>query len=449
MLDADALKNCGNGAGGFQPGNTCARGGDGGDEPSLQHGTSYDRAAAILEEGFKPGELNSVFATPDHRIAVEYGWGKLLKDLNFEEVPDAKFAVVVLKKDTPGFVRDPGRSSTDNWQYTHRGGVGVEHIERVEVYDAWQKYGEPVEVLYPAKKAQASPEAVYVVILLLPDPVKALKAADDTALERFEEFLERAEEDGIITSADAADFRARWGTGNVTPANVPLPLTEAIPDVTAETVLARVTSLGDRVLLAGRPLRAAKRDAMQTAFENTVMKLARSAPEIAEWHEGFVTALSEYMLDEALVGLGEAATMTMTGSQLTTLTEVIQEQLAYLSRFADQRAARAFKDEMMAWEYVEARSALYSGRGRSLWFQADEEVTAGETAVVFYEAVGDDRTCRACRDAEGGSPYLPAEGPMPGDVCEGHGYCRCVRRTVEDAELAALLRGEEPPEEEN
>jgi hypothetical protein len=103
----------------------------------------------------------------------------------------------------------------------------------------------------------------------------------------------------------------------------------------------------------------------------------------------------------------------------------------------------------MAWEYVEARSALYSGRGRSLWFQADEEVTAGETAVVFYEAVGDDRTCRACRDAEGGSPYLPAEGPMPGDVCEGHGYCRCVRRTVEDAELAALLRGEEPPEEEN
>lgn len=76
--------------------------------------------------------------------------------------------------------------------------------------------------------------------------------------------------------------------------------------------------------------------------------------------------------------------------------------------------------------YVAARAALYSGSARGVFFRADERGQA-RNVVIDYRAVDDRGTCSPCLEAEEESPYLPGEGPMPGEVCRGRGRCRCLR----------------------
>lgn len=160
------IKACGAnkpGGGGFTSGNTCARGGS---SPTLMHGTTYESAQKILEEGFNPGELGSVFATPDKKIAIEYGFSALVKSTT-EEKSDAKFAVVVLKSDVKGFKTSNASSSGDTWQYTRAGKVPPSDIERIEVFSAWDK-SKPTEVLKPKEtKALEDKVKLYLVVLLL------------------------------------------------------------------------------------------------------------------------------------------------------------------------------------------------------------------------------------------------------------------------------------------
>lgn len=111
----------------------------------LMHGTTYESAQDILKEGFKPGEANRVFATPSRKIALAYGFGKLVRK-NEPETKDAKFAVVVFKGIPRGFKNDPD-SPEDTWQWSKQGSVPPEDIERVEVYSAWD-HSNPIEILH-------------------------------------------------------------------------------------------------------------------------------------------------------------------------------------------------------------------------------------------------------------------------------------------------------------
>ncbi len=128
-------------------------------------------AIDIMKNGLKAGEGGSVFATPYHRTAVEYGFGALLTETKYEETPDAKFAVVHLKQNTPGFHIDNPSSVTDDWQHTAYGDVPAKYIEKIEVYDAWKKYSDPIEILYPpthSKSFQSIEKSMYTVVLITP-----------------------------------------------------------------------------------------------------------------------------------------------------------------------------------------------------------------------------------------------------------------------------------------
>lgn len=154
-------------------------GGMGSGQPTLMHGTSYENALKIIDGGFKPGELHSVFATPNKEIALAYGWGRAVReaDRTGVESPDAKFAVVVIKDTAEGFTRDPGMSPSDTWQWSKHGGVPSEDILRVEVYSAWDKNGPPIEVI---THKSVSSRIIYVVIPIKVDEEKSFSSTKTT-----------------------------------------------------------------------------------------------------------------------------------------------------------------------------------------------------------------------------------------------------------------------------
>jgi hypothetical protein len=265
-----------------------------------------------------------------------------------------------------------------------------------------------------------------------------LKAADDTKKERFDDFIARAEQEGFLDPDQIDDLRLRYEDGDVADEDLPLPLDEAIDDdLDEQDVEDAKRRLGAAILLATLAGRALLRDRLQTKFEDRAA--ARAAqPSLAQWQKGFKDDIARYITDQAV--LGDRGTVS--AERLQSISDIVQQQQAYLSRFADQRAARALTGDEMTDAYIAARSQLYSGQGRAEWFKGVEDEEATPDTVVYYEAVGDASTCNACLHAEAGSPYLPGKGPYPGEVCDGHGYCRCERRPVHDPELARILLGE-------
>lgn len=154
------------------------------------------------------------------------------------------------------------------------------------------------------------------------------------------------------------------------------------------------------------------------------------------------------------------AAVTLSGGRMTAalqqrMIEIEHEQAAYLQRFADELSLRKLAAPMpedgrrkallllMAWSaaYLANRAASYSGAGRGLFFAGLESggAESGPGWVIHYQINHDERLCSGCADAEG--YYLPGQGPMPGDVCLGGGFCRCERVPMFDEAMYRRLGG--------
>lgn len=181
-------------------------------------------------------------------------------------------------------------------------------------------------------------------------------------------------------------------------------------------------------VLAGEPgdvIRRQARDGIQDFFSNEVRSHAASfaaSGNLSAWRTSMFGSIAGTILQQKTAALARP----MLPSEVLPLLDAMNFELQKASEFSEEIDARRQTSRPMSSSYIGARSELYSGSGRAVWFRADEEGQA-EGVVIYYEAVDDSGTCSPCLDAEKASPYLPGEGAFPGEVCDGRGRCRCIR----------------------
>lgn len=193
-------------------------------------------------------------------------------------------------------------------------------------------------------------------------------------------------------------------------------------------------------LSRGVAVRAQYRERLQTQFEKQTAGLAKSVASgkisVATWQQRMADAISNHSLRQAALGRG--ATMSKTEA-IRFSNDRIRPQLAFLQRFADEIALGNATGQPLTAAQIANRAALYAGDGRAAWFQEHEKRDARPGYVAKYRARDDKGTCGPCLAAEG--DYLAGTGPQPGDVCRGHGRCRCVRELVLDPAAYQRLTG--------
>lgn len=175
----------------------------------------------------------------------------------------------------------------------------------------------------------------------------------------------------------------------------------------------------------GYVLRAQARDRLQDFFSAQVRSHAfalEASGDLQAWQLAMSRSVAAVMLGAKTLALGRA----LLPSEALDILPALDFELRKLAEFAAEIAARRLQARPLSARAIAARSELYSGSARAVWFRADERGQASGV-VFYYEAVDDKGTCEPCLDAEKASPYLPGEGPFPGEVCKGRGRCRCLR----------------------
>jgi hypothetical protein len=274
------------------------------------------------------------------------------------------------------------------------------------------------------------------------------------ALEELVQLLARLVADGEISEAQAAAILGYWQDRPQAELRAVLPL--ALAQGVGPLVDDDAAPLWPPVLPARATAAsaAARRRLLDRAQDEHAAKMAWLCADleagritVSEWQTAARRA-NAALLDFA-VRLGGGPD---TAALRQRVADIEREQAAYLQRFADgvsvrRLAAPVAQDDddkplLVPWAlaYLARRLASYSGAGRGAFFVGLEGgAEMGPGWVVHYEARDDERTCSACRGAEG--YYLPGQGPMPGDVCFGGGACRCVRVAVYDPARYAQLIG--------
>lgn len=177
-------------------------------------------------------------------------------------------------------------------------------------------------------------------------------------------------------------------------------------------------------LLFGRSS-AQIRDQLQNGFARYVTRLAKVAlRDVDRWEERMKRAVRNHFTAQAIV----ARRRGLLPSEMLELGRgPLKTQLDYVTNFAkDIRAANRLKRPLKEG-YIASRSKLYSGAARGIYYRMNEEGTKAGF-VIDYISRDDQGTCSPCLVAEQKGPYLPGEGPYPGEVCLGRGHCRCERR---------------------
>lgn len=251
-------------------------------------------------------------------------------------------------------------------------------------------------------------------------------------VEELIQMLVRLVVDGILSVAEAdaiVDFVREEGELPVG-FQLPLPAEEMLPDNLDEIIAGYLSA----------PYRNFSIEVAQSEFEEVVAELTRqwlhAQITLRTWQQKFMDALIKFLAIASAAGADEDITGTAREDQVLSM---IQVQLAYLSRFADSLAVNKVSEGQM-----EGRSRMYSGAGRASFFRENGRSNAQEGWVVDYVALDDRFTCEPCRQAEAEGPYLPDDpsAPLPGSVCLGRGYCRCVRYMRFDEAAWSRLAGE-------
>lgn len=227
--------------------------------------------------------------------------------------------------------------------------------------------------------------------------------------------LAQAIAEGWLTDEQALELMRRFDQGELT--NLPLPLDAAMAIDSLEAIF----TLRDI-------------EALQDAFMEAVANVNHSI--VSDWQ----ATLKQLIVGSVLANAQAGAGRTLTPEELAELDPIMREQLAYLSRFADQMAIRNWLNKPMSDAQIAARSKMYAGAGRAQWYRSSEkELDTGY--VIDYVSQDDNHVCTACLIAEEQSPYLPGVGPYPGKICFGHGNCRCLRISRYAPAVAQQLQG--------
>lgn len=260
----------------------------------------------------------------------------------------------------------------------------------------------------------------------------------------------------VISEDDARALLAQFDRGEWV--DLPLPIAEVVTPVTltdsavAWAGLLAALGLAIGALASQRPPTSAVRvlteaqgellrDRLRTEFDAEVQRLAQrvaSGVATGTWQADMSNTVRRYILAQASAGVGRP----LTAAEIAALGQRIQEQQAYLYRYAADIAARRQTGNPYQLGYLQNRSTQYGGAGWGVYFEAQENRYGGQDGwVVDYISRDDNRTCGPCLDAERAGPYLPGQGPYPGQVCLGKGYCRCERRLRFDPAAWVRLAG--------
>lgn len=258
--------------------------------------------------------------------------------------------------------------------------------------------------------------------------------------------LARSVRDKLITMEQARAILATFDAGR--DVSLPLAPVEAIRpgrDIAIAVALAALSVRGVPAVeliasgpatatLPARSLFAELRDTARTRFHATATNLADDLSNgkitVAEWQARMSDEIDGLLTRMTYLGRGDSL---IPAAERAALDATLAREQAFLSRFADQIATREALGTPMSFAQIAARSQQYSGSAYGQWFAAKERRDSDPNAVVFYRARDDGSTCSPCLDAQDGSPYLPGDGPMPGQICLGGGHCRCIRETIIDA----------------
>lgn len=261
-------------------------------------------------------------------------------------------------------------------------------------------------------------------------------------------FLTRVVRDGRITERQAAELLLAFDEGRLDPSDLPEEqededLILVLPWVVAILVLL-LRRLGYPVNPRRLTIPSAARGALQEALRidfkvrsRTLAAVLARTGDISAWQKGMAELIRRNMIENAVVGAGRI----LTASELSALTPLVQEQLAFLARFADDIVLAELIGKPMSEGAIAARAELYGRMGLALdSFFEEFSKDYGPGWVVEYIAVDDGGTCGPCHNAQ--DLYLPTEGPMPGEICYGGMRCRCTREVRYDPVAYARLTGE-------
>lgn len=194
---------------------------------------------------------------------------------------------------------------------------------------------------------------------------------------------------GTITTEEAEDFLERYLAGQVSIDDLPLPGDEADE-----------AGVGDRVY--PEPSNAQELSDLRDFVEREIQLLVASNPPTSELHAELISIITAY--------------------NIATGASIEGDSFDYLYLFMGSVALGLYSLAQIA-----ARANSYLGDGWGAFFRGEEANLSPNFWVVDYIARDDPITCTPCIQAQLGGPYLPGEGPFPGEVCFGRGACRCIR----------------------
>ncbi len=262
--------------------------------------------------------------------------------------------------------------------------------------------------------------------------------------DEFIDLLGRLVTDGVIDEMRALEILQAFDAGELPDGwQLPLPPAQGITGYDEAddeaSLLFLAIALGIRIegefLPKPRTIAQVTREAnkLQTAFERQVRKLATDLANgdltVVQWQERMISATRQNLINQVRLGSGRA---TLTLRQITRVDELMVRQTAFIQRFADSvSAGRGGEGAALSEAQIGARSSQYGGFARGEMFRQYEGAESyGDGWVIQYIARDDDATCGPCSRAAYYGPYLPGDGPMPGEVCLGRQSCRCERRPV-------------------
>lgn len=266
----------------------------------------------------------------------------------------------------------------------------------------------------------------------------------------------------LITRAERRDLLRRWDAGQITERDLPLRLgaiTPTLTPATAEQAVRNRLSKYARRLKAPYSNRFKKNMAQRLArgstagiSDRTRVRLAISMAEtmkadlrldrlslprgrLRRWQRQFTRRLNEDL--QAMARLGKGRRLDL--NDLRQLRQVQRQQAHFLARFSDEIRIRDLLGRPYSERYLRHRLTMYSGRALGTFYRFDEQDIA-TGYVLDFTGSDAERTCSPCLDAESAGPYLPGEGPYPGEVCSGAGLCRHERRRRYSPRDYATLR---------
>lgn len=269
--------------------------------------------------------------------------------------------------------------------------------------------------------------------------------------DEFLDYLARAVADEFLSEDEAVELLRKFDAGEIDEKTSPLPLNETITPTTEDDVnraaiilvtLGILSRAGDSIRFPRITERQQEQAAtrLQDRFADKVRGYATTLIEsrnLPTWQTSMSQTVQEHIIQQNLMG----RLRPLTNEEIRDLDSVIRTQQAFLSRFVDEQSVRVLQDNPMSEAYIGARSEYYNKEARTMFFRTKEE-DAEDGTVYDYESVDTPSTCQPCLDAEAAGPYLPGEGPMPSEICEGGGFCRCRRVARYSPTEAAELRNE-------